>query len=496
MLALFDIRTLLLTTTLVNLLIATLLFAYWRRQATYPGFGFWTASHALVSSAYLLIALRGQIPDILSIVLAQALISLVASLRLEGLRFFIDGIWRRSTLIVYPLLVIPPMAYFSLVVDDILVRTIIINLFLTFIVAQMLAILWRKARQPGEGIYWAPFFFFTVFILSLLARFVVLLLSPEARAILAATTTNNAFFLTLLLHDIGLAVSYLMLNNKRRADDLQQTQADLQRLNDNLRQQVQEETERRLAQERLLAHHARLSAMGEMVGVIAHQWRQPLTTLGMILQRLELMHNRGQLTAAGFAEARQAGMRQIESMSETIDDFRNFYSPDRVRSSFPVCQKLREAANLVDGAFAAAGVVLKRDCDIPAPGILHGYPNQFVQAIVNLLNNARDATLSCAPERSQANRAVHLKAGTAGGELIITVADNGCGIPPEMLNRIGEPFLTSKEAVGGSGLGLYLTKTIVEDSFGGRLTVRSRPGETVFTAVIPFEARETLDERT
>lgn len=497
MLHLFDIKTLLLTSVLVNLAIAGLLIYYWKFQQTYRGFGFWAASHAIGSGTYLLYALRGQIPDFLSIVVSGTLVILFGTLRLEGIRLFIVGTWRPIIPIVYPAMIAPPLFYFTYISDDIMIRTVLINTLLAVITVQMMIVLARKACQNGNTIYWAPFLFFGTFVSILVCRFFVLAFNPDVRGFFAASTANHLFFLIILLHDVGIAISYLMLNTKRRTDELQQAQLHLQGFNVKLQQQVRDETERRLVQERLLAHNARLAAMGEMVGVIAHQWRQPLTTLGMILQRLEVQQQRGLLTVAAFTEARETGMQQIRTMSETIDDFRNFYSPDRNRSTFQVCRKLREAIALTEGAFAADSINLVVRCELTDRDTLHGFPNQFVQAVLNLLTNARDAIQAAAhPAGETANGLIRIHAMAADGRIAISVTDNGCGIPKQLADRIFDSFVTSKESAGGTGIGLYLTRTIVEDSFGGHLSFRSCPGETVFTMTFPAATKEDTDGTT
>lgn len=491
---LFDIKTILLTAVLVNLIIAALLTVYWKRQQTYPGFGFWAASHAIGSAAYLLYALRGTIPDIISIVAANTLAIVFSTLRLEGIRLFVKGTWRRKNLVIYPLLISPLLFYFGYFVDDILIRTVIINLFLAVVAAQMLYILAGKARQTGNGIYWAPFFFFSAFVGILLLRLGIWLFDPELRGLFAASTANNTFFLIILLHDVGIAVSYLMINNKRQTDELRQAQVELQQLNADLHLRVREETERRLLQERLLAHNARRVAMGEMLGVIAHQWRQPLSTLAIIIQRLDLLHRQKILSDREMAEARATSLGQIRHLSETIDEFRRYYQPDRAGEPFSPTEACHSAAKLMRPQLDANSIHLIEQIDFPVERSLSGYSNQFKQVILNLLVNARDAILE-RRRREEGGPAgtIELHLDLSDNACRIRVADDGCGIAPEARAHIYEPFYTTRVSADGTGIGLYLTRTIVTDGFRGTIEFESHPGRTIFTITLPLPEQGAMD---
>jgi signal transduction histidine kinase len=351
----------------------------------------------------------------------------------------------------------------------------------------MIYILARKARQSGDGIYWAPTFFFVTFVFILLLRLGIWLLAPELRGLFTAATTNNTFFLSVLLHDIGIAVSYLMLNSKRRTDELLQTQHRLQHLSDSLQQRVQEETDKRLLQERVLAHNARLASMGEMLGVIAHQWRQPLSTLAMIVQRLDLRHRQGALSLAEMAEARATSMGQIRHLSETIEEFRRFYQPDRATERFLPAEACRSAISLIRPQLAGGGIHLTEQIHFPDNRFLPGYANQFKQVILNVLSNARNAIVERQRHEGSIEAGhIELHLGLTGNICRISISDDGCGIGAEAQGHIFEPFYTTRKDGDGTGIGLYLTRTIVVDGFHGRIDFESRPGHTVFTIDLPL----------
>jgi len=276
------------------------------------------------------------------------------------------------------------------------------------------------------------------------------------------------------------------------AQKLAARERELSELNLSLAHRVEEETERRLQQERLLARHARLAAIGEMIGAIAHQWRQPLATLGAIVQSLRMAWDRRALDDAFLERAEADAQKQLLYMSDTIEDFRNFFSPDKVVEEFEVRDKLQEVSLLVSAQFANSGVRLELSDQAPGqPLRITGYHNEFKQSVLNLVSNALDAIVA---RRSQ-------EPGSAVGEgapglvlislqrspdgVVVEVSDNGCGIPPEIAGKVWEPYFTSKPEGKGTGIGLYMSKLIIEESMGGRLSFTSAPGETVFRIVLP-----------
>lgn len=268
-------------------------------------------------------------------------------------------------------------------------------------------------------------------------------------------------------------------------------QSQLLEFNATLSQKVAEETEHRLSHERNLAQNAKLAAMGELLGVIAHQWRQPLSALAMIIQRLIVLQQQGGLSGKEIDSSCQRAMEQIRHMSETIDEFRLFYSPDRLSEFFSPGDKLREAIQLVLPHFTTTGIELEVQTPATVEERLYGFPNQFKQALINLLANAREAILERrAQDALNFTGHISIRLSTDPKNCCIAITDNGCGVPPALSVKLFDPFTTSKSASGGSGIGLFLVRTIIKDGFSGELNYRSHPGDTTFTLSIPFPRRE------
>lgn len=211
-------------------------------------------------------------------------------------------------------------------------------------------------------------------------------------------------------------------------------------------------------------------AMGKMISAIAHQWRQPLATLGIIVQRTHAIGNMHGLTEDSLDEFKASAMRQIRYMSDTIDAFRNFPHPDKQKELFSPLSCINDAVTLFGPQLTSSCVAVDLLCQGGDEPLVSGSPKEFKQVILNLLGNARDAifesrSANCKPEEGRIRVLMSIN---AENYLTIDVSDNGCGIAPDIAQRIMEPYFTTKEESGGTGLGLYMSRMIVEESLGGR----------------------------
>jgi signal transduction histidine kinase len=284
-----------------------------------------------------------------------------------------------------------------------------------------------------------------------------------------------------LLHDIS--------DLKRTEQMLTESERHLRELNGTLQERVEEETKRRLAQERMLATHSRLAAMGEMIGAIAHQWRQPLATLGMIVQRTHAIGTMQELTREYLDEFKSNAMRQIKYMSDTIEEFRGFYRLEKQKEPFSPFNCIADAVRLFDPQFTSSGIAVEVGCSGCADRFVNGFPNEFKQVVLNLLGNARDAILECRrdtgrPETGHIGIDISIHDNRI---MYIDVSDNGYGIPADISPRIFDPYFTTKEEQGGTGIGLYMSRMIVEDSLGGSLSLLDNRGGAVFRIELPLE---------
>jgi len=217
----------------------------------------------------------------------------------------------------------------------------------------------------------------------------------------------------------------------------------------------------------LLMQQSRQAAMGEMIGNIAHQWRQPLNVVGLLVQELAVCHEHGDFSKEYLDNAVDKIMQLILHMSQTIDDFRNFFKPEKEKSSFRVCQVVAGTLSLVDGNFSAKHI--KVDLVTADDPVVTGYPNEYSQVLLNILSNAADAL----QEQNTPDPHIVIRVFTENDKAVVTVTDNAGGIREDVISRIFEPYFTTKEQGKGTGVGLYMAKNIIENSMNGRLTVRN-----------------------
>jgi len=247
--------------------------------------------------------------------------------------------------------------------------------------------------------------------------------------------------------------------------------------------QLQEEIIRGRVQDQLLIQQNRMAAMGEMIGNIAHQWRQPLNTLALIVQDSEDAFTYGELNEEYVRSMIDKAMAQISFMSKTIEDFRNFYSPDKEKQRFVLKDNLLKAINLVNQSLEKENVRYTFEVDETIQ--IDGYPNEFIQVIVNLIQNACDAIV----ERQSPKRLVQINGYEENGEIHLKISDSGGGIDPEILGKIFDPYFTTKP--NGTGIGLYMSKMIIEKYMDGRFEVTNHGDGVQMQIIIPSGQSET-----
>ncbi|UFS69411.1 ATP-binding protein [Geomonas sp. RF6] len=226
--------------------------------------------------------------------------------------------------------------------------------------------------------------------------------------------------------------------------------------------------------ELMLMQQSRLAALGDMIGNIAHQWRQPLNILGLLIQEMQLFYQRNTFTAEYLEATVERMLDIIQHMSKTIDDFRDFTRTDVEKQNFRMVEVVEKVVSLLEGGLNAHGISTTIDAaDDP---VVRGYRNQFSQALLNIIINARDALLA----GGGGARQIRITVATEGGKCVVTIADTAGGIPEEIIGRIFDPYFTTKGPQEGTGIGLYMAKTIIEKNMGGKISVRNTPDGAEF----------------
>lgn len=231
--------------------------------------------------------------------------------------------------------------------------------------------------------------------------------------------------------------------------------------------------------EKLLLAQSRMADMGEMIGAIAHQWRQPLNTLGLLVQDVPYCVKNSEMSIEYANEFNKSAMEQISFMSNTIDDFRNFFKIDKQLVNFSLAEQVKNTLSLVQDMYKTHGIsIITLEKSAP---IVTGYPNELSQAILNILSNAKDAF----EELNTKQRRIVVTVGETDKYGKLTIEDSAGGISKNVIDRIFEPYFTTKPEGKGTGIGLYMSKTIIETNMKGRLTVHNNEDGAVFTIKIP-----------
>jgi two-component system, NtrC family, C4-dicarboxylate transport sensor histidine kinase DctB len=259
---------------------------------------------------------------------------------------------------------------------------------------------------------------------------------------------------------------------------VQNREDELKALNDNLFMKVQCGIQEAKQKDKKILEQAKLARIGSMISMIAHQWRQPLSQLSGILMELETATRFKKVDENHIYSAIEKSDKMIEFMSNTIDDFRNFYKPDKIKEEFLVSVACSKAINIIDATLKNFGIEL--NVDVKNDKKVYGYPTEFAQVILNLLSNAKDVLV----EKEIKNPRIDISIDSKGVLSTITIKDNAGGIHEKNQELIFDPYYSTKDSSKGTGLGLYISKLIIERNMGGDLSVYNDDEGAVFKIII------------
>ena len=237
-----------------------------------------------------------------------------------------------------------------------------------------------------------------------------------------------------------------------------------------LDRRVKEEIEKRREKEQILMHQSKLASLGEMLGNIAHQWRHPLTRLSLLIQNFELTYKMNKLTPEYIEKFKQNAMSQIKYMSNTIDDFTNFFKRDTEKVEFLAEDVIKDALKLIEGRIEKNSIKVEVKKFFNKKIV--GYKTEFSQVVLNILNNAIDAL----KERNIEDKKIWIRI----YEDRIEIEDNAGGIKEDIKDKIFEPYFTTKFQSQGTGIGLYMSKVIITKHFNGDIIAENSENGAVF----------------
>ncbi len=278
---------------------------------------------------------------------------------------------------------------------------------------------------------------------------------------------------TLLSILIFIVVILHLFYEKKKVALLNQQAQEIQAFNETLQQRVEEEVAKNREKDKQILHQARLAQMGEMLGMIAHQWRQPLSAISSTSIEISMKTEIGILDKKATIELAKRIEELTQDLSHTIDDFRNFFKSTKEK-------KLTNFNEIVDATLKIVYSTLKNQnielyTDLQSTMEFETYPSEIKQVLLNLIKNAEDVLLEKAVEDP------FIKITTYDN--ILEVADNGGGIPEAIIEKIFDPYFSTK-SLNGTGLGLYMSKAIIEEHCHGKLTVQNTKVGALFTIVL------------
>ncbi len=280
--------------------------------------------------------------------------------------------------------------------------------------------------------------------------------------------------LGLAFDDMANTLDMRITELKRVQEELVVKQLQLQNLNHTLEERIVTAITDLRHKDQILINQGRLAAMGEMINNIAHQWRQPLNNIGLIVQDLEMSYESGELTEKEMHEEVNKVMNTITFMSSTIDDFRNFFRKDKQLNNFSINRAVDSALQFIGASLHSSDI--KVDLTAEHDVTIIGYRNEYAQVLLNILSNARDLLVA----RKVREPSIRICLNKYEGLSLLTISDNAGGIPPEILPRIFDPYFTTNETGKGTGIGLYMSKVIIEQNMKGRLTACNIEGGAEF----------------
>ena len=323
-------------------------------------------------------------------------------------------------------------------------------------------------------LFWKILAFFGFILLIILYTYIM-----QRRYIRKLTTAKEEIetLNSTLERKVQLRTQELELSNQK----LKSKTHELEDLNNTLDIRIKEEINNRKKQEQLLIQQSRLAEMGEMISMIAHQWRQPLSALSTIIQNIHLSHSVGQLDQKYLEKQRVLSNALTNKMSKTIDDFRNFFKPNKEKHTFSVSAAIQQTIFLIDDSFKSNSIKIVNQ--VKDDAIIYGFESELSQVLLNIITNSKDALL----ESKIKDPSITIELKKTIKDVQILISDNAGGIEKEIVNKIFEPYFTTKESYNGTGLGLYMSKMIIEQNMRGHLSVQNISNGVIFCINIPIE---------
>ncbi len=296
------------------------------------------------------------------------------------------------------------------------------------------------------------------------------MLDDELEFILSASAAIVIFVVILSLL-LSRKINHIFLEYQ---DEVQTRADELERLNQSLEQRVSDGLRAQRQKDKMLIQQSKMAEMGDMLSMIAHQWRQPLNQMSYLIMNIDSAYEYKELTKEYLDEKLVEANGILEFMSVTIDDFRNYFRPDKSKEFVLVSDVVNTSVALMQKSLELSGIEL--ELDTQGRDLTHIYKNEFIQVMLNLIKNAKDILV----EKEIKNPKITIKTRCQKEKLVVEVCDNAGGIDEAIKEKIFEPYFSTKDKHNGTGLGLYMSKMIIEEHLGGSLSVSNHEDGACF----------------
>ena len=292
----------------------------------------------------------------------------------------------------------------------------------------------------------------------------------------------NYLILSTLLIFVILIYLYSQFNYQLRLREVVAKKTkELNKLNNNLKKTVKKEVAKNREKDKLMVAQSRHAAMGEMISMIAHQWRQPLTTISMNVNNILADIELEDIDEENLKTTSQNIIQSTQYLSKTIDDFRDFFKPDKSHELINIKDVINNSIAIIGASLKSNDIKLNIECN--STKSIETYPRELLQVLINIIKNAKEA-LEKIPEE---NKKIDIFCEGNEEFIKIDILNNADKIPEDMIEKIFVPYFTTKDKNIGTGLGLYMSKIIVEKHLNGELTVQNEKEGVSFTIKLPYQ---------
>ena len=272
------------------------------------------------------------------------------------------------------------------------------------------------------------------------------------------------FIFTLIIIAVLYRQRLLKNMNKQLQSKVEEKTKELITINAQLEDRIKHEVEKNIKKDRILSRQSKMASMGEMIENIVHQWRQPLSIISTGASGLKLQKEMNQLSDEEFDETLDAIIKTSSYLSSTIDDFRYFFKPQKQKEEFEIKNAVNKSLDLISSNFKEINII-KNIQNLK----IYGFENELIQVFINIFNNAKDAFKNSHENKKFILIDIYKK----HDDLVIKIKDNAGGIPEDIINKISEPYFTTKHKSQGTGIGLYMCEEILRKHMNASLDIQN-----------------------